>query len=117
MSALPPKADIGRRASDVRFVPKADILHCSNNAGLLGQVLPNPATTPRHYFIVMPAGAIAAGMFGGGGHGPDSTPTKAALSEIGSGLAKLCWTSLISAGVICLFIFLSLSRFDFGATR
>jgi hypothetical protein len=26
---------------DVRFVPKADILHCSNNAGLLGQVLPN----------------------------------------------------------------------------
>ena len=41
MSALPPKADIGRRPLDVRFVPKADILHCSNDAGLLGQVLPN----------------------------------------------------------------------------
>jgi hypothetical protein len=25
MSALPPKADIGRRHSDVRFVPKADL--------------------------------------------------------------------------------------------
>jgi hypothetical protein len=41
MSALPPKADIGKVHWDVRFVPKADILHCSNNAGLLGQVLPN----------------------------------------------------------------------------
>src|SRR6516165_3075362 len=28
MSALPPKADIGTRSRDVRFVPKADILHC-----------------------------------------------------------------------------------------
>ena len=70
-----------------------------------------------HHFIVMPAGAIAAGMFGGGGHGPDSTAAKAAPTEIGAGLAKLCWMSPISAGVICLFIFLSLSRFDFGATR
>jgi hypothetical protein len=26
MSALPPKADIGERKWDVRFVPKADIL-------------------------------------------------------------------------------------------
>jgi hypothetical protein len=26
MSALPPKADIGERNRDVRFVPKADIL-------------------------------------------------------------------------------------------
>ena len=34
--------------------------------------------------------------------------TKAALSEIGANLAKLCWTSSISAGVICLFIFLLL---------
>ena len=41
MSALPPKADIGRRPLDVRFVPKANILHCSNDAGILGQVLPN----------------------------------------------------------------------------
>jgi hypothetical protein len=39
------------------------------------------------------------------------------LSEIGSGLAKLFWTSSISAGVICLFIFLSISRLDFGVTR
>ena len=69
-----------------------------------------------HYFIVMPAGAIAAGMFGGGGHGPDRTSAKAALSEIGASLVKLCWTSSISAGVICLFIFFSSSRFDFGAT-
>jgi len=28
MSALPPKADIGTRSRNVRFVPKADILHC-----------------------------------------------------------------------------------------
>ena len=34
--------------------------------------------------------------------------TKAALSEIGANLAKLCWTSSISAGIICLFIFLLL---------
>jgi hypothetical protein len=72
--------------------------------------------TPRHYFIDMPAGARAAGMFGGGGNGPDSTAAKAAPTEIGAGLAKLCWTSSISAGVICLFIFLSISRFDFGTT-
>jgi len=29
MSALPPKADIRRRYSDVRFVPKADVSNCS----------------------------------------------------------------------------------------
>src|SRR6516165_12161461 len=28
MSALPPKADIAERGCHVRFVPKADILHC-----------------------------------------------------------------------------------------
>jgi hypothetical protein len=28
MSALPPKADIGTQPVNVRFVPKADILHC-----------------------------------------------------------------------------------------
>jgi hypothetical protein len=59
--------------------------------------------TPTHYFIVMPAGAIAAGMFGGGGHGPDCTSAKV-LSEIGASLANLCWTSSISAGVISLAI-------------
>jgi hypothetical protein len=32
MSALPPKADIAQRNSDVRFVPKADILRCGKNA-------------------------------------------------------------------------------------
>jgi hypothetical protein len=31
MSALPPKADILERQLDVRFVPKADITHCSKN--------------------------------------------------------------------------------------
>jgi hypothetical protein len=29
MSALPPKADIVSGQSDVRFVPRADILRCS----------------------------------------------------------------------------------------
>jgi hypothetical protein len=29
MSALPPKADIRQRGSDVRFVPIADEVHCS----------------------------------------------------------------------------------------
>jgi hypothetical protein len=29
MSALPPKADIGQRDCDVRFVPNADITQCS----------------------------------------------------------------------------------------
>jgi len=29
MSALPPKADIGTRSGNVRFVPKADILRCN----------------------------------------------------------------------------------------
>jgi len=28
MSALPPKADIAEHRREVRFVPKADILHC-----------------------------------------------------------------------------------------
>jgi hypothetical protein len=30
MSALPPKADMDQHGRDVRFVPKADILRCSN---------------------------------------------------------------------------------------
>jgi len=30
MSALPPKADIGTRSRNVRFVPKADILERDN---------------------------------------------------------------------------------------
>jgi hypothetical protein len=63
----------------------------------------------------MPAGTIAAGMFSGGGHGPDCTSAKSALSEIGASLAKVCRTSSISVGVICLFILFSSSRFDFGA--
>src|SRR5262249_41709210 len=33
MSALPPKADIRWRSCDVRFVPKADIMQCSNPWG------------------------------------------------------------------------------------
>jgi len=32
MSALPPKADIGTERRDVRFVPKADIMHREKNA-------------------------------------------------------------------------------------
>jgi hypothetical protein len=30
MSANPPKADIAERGWDVRFVPEADKVHCSN---------------------------------------------------------------------------------------
>jgi hypothetical protein len=73
--------------------------------------VPRACRSKTHYFIVTLASARAAGMFGGG-HGPDSTPTKATLAEIGASL--LCWRSSISACVICLFIFFSSSRFDFG---
>jgi hypothetical protein len=45
-------------------------------------LMPPPVPIENALFHVTLAGAIAAGMFGGGGHGPDSTPTKAALSEI-----------------------------------
>jgi hypothetical protein len=31
MSALPPKADIGERNWNVRFVPKADKVRCGKN--------------------------------------------------------------------------------------
>jgi hypothetical protein len=75
MSALPPKADIYPRQLDVRFVPKADILHRSNNAGLLGQVLPNfrqqfsfdtyffpPASGKIHMATIMKA-AVASTKF------------------------------------------------------
>jgi hypothetical protein len=34
MSALPPNADIRQRSSDVRFVPKADILRCGKNVAI-----------------------------------------------------------------------------------
>jgi hypothetical protein len=49
-------------------------------------------------------------MFGGG-NGPASTSTKAAFREIEANRAKLCWRTSISAGVICLFIFFSSSRY------
>jgi hypothetical protein len=49
-------------------------------------LMPPPVPIENALFHVTLAGAIAAGMFGGGGHGPDSTPTKAALSEIGASL-------------------------------
>jgi hypothetical protein len=39
MSALPPKADIGTQSWNVRFVPKADIMQCSNQS--LGHTLLN----------------------------------------------------------------------------
>src|SRR5262249_250779 len=34
VSALPPKADIETQSRDVRFVPKADILHCNRKSRL-----------------------------------------------------------------------------------
>ena len=58
MSALPPKADIGRRPLDVRFVPKADILHCSNDAGLLGQVNFRQQFSFDTYFFAPASGKI-----------------------------------------------------------
>jgi hypothetical protein len=33
MSALPPKVDMDQHDCDVRFVPKAGILHCSTERG------------------------------------------------------------------------------------
>ena len=36
MSALPSKADIDQHGRDVRFVPKADKVQCSNRSRLLG---------------------------------------------------------------------------------
>src|SRR5215471_15499197 len=65
----------------------------------------------------MLASAITAGMFSADGDGPASTPTKAALSEIGASLERLCWTSPISAGVICLFIFSPPSHFGVIGNR
>jgi len=41
MSALPPKADIHRSDWNVCFVPKADILHCSDYSHLLWNALLN----------------------------------------------------------------------------
>src|SRR5215470_8077355 len=58
---------------------------------------------PSHYFIVTLASAKAAGTFEGA-LGPDSTPK--------ASLVKACWNSSISAGVICLFIFVSYSTDD-----
>ena len=39
MSALPPKADMVQHDRDVRFVPKADISHCSDRRLPLVQVI------------------------------------------------------------------------------
>jgi len=39
MSALPPKADIGTQPPDVRFVPKADILHCGKEMSLFDHLI------------------------------------------------------------------------------
>jgi hypothetical protein len=41
MSAIHPKADIAECDCDVRFVPKADIMRCSNRSHLLGHVTLN----------------------------------------------------------------------------
>ena len=39
MSALPPKADIRPGNHDVRFVPKADILHCGKERRLFDHLV------------------------------------------------------------------------------
>src|SRR5215470_16284721 len=39
MSALPPKADIGTQSWNVRFVPKADILHCGKRTRLFDHLV------------------------------------------------------------------------------
>src|SRR6516164_9996002 len=45
MSALPPKADMDQQGRDVRFVPKADILRCSEERRCS---IASPAATKRH---------------------------------------------------------------------
>jgi hypothetical protein len=42
MSALPPKADIGRRQLDVRFVPKADIARLACSLVSIAILVENP---------------------------------------------------------------------------
>src|SRR5262249_39210853 len=69
-----------------------------------------------HYFIATLAGAIGAGMLWLH-HGPPSTSTKVTLSEIGASLAKLCWRTSISAGVIGLFIFSPFALHHHAARR
>jgi hypothetical protein len=68
MSALPPKADIGTQYCDVRFVPKADILHCggdcysitsSATASGIGEIKlsaspPRPSQPPAERHMVEP---------------------------------------------------------------
>jgi hypothetical protein len=44
MSALPPKADIGERNWDVRFVPQADIDHCVQSSSWALSTLPPTVT-------------------------------------------------------------------------
>ena len=48
MSALPPKADIGEVSSDVRYVPKADILRC-DVTDIIGSDIAEPPAR-RHIF-------------------------------------------------------------------
>jgi hypothetical protein len=70
-----PKATVSHRTAMRRNGPKADILHRSNNAGLLGQVLPNfrqqfsfdtyffpPASGKIHMATIMKA-AVASTKF------------------------------------------------------
>src|SRR4029453_18743076 len=117
MSAFGPKQTWAIAPHMSAFGGKADMALYGNplSRSLLGVKRTShrgPWTVPRacrsktHYFIVTLASAIAAGIFGGG-HGPGSTPTKVAFSEIGANLAKLCWRSSISAPVICFFLFFS----------
>jgi hypothetical protein len=69
MSALPPKADIGTQSRNVRFVPKADIMQCSNRSHLWGELLVRPRLLPIYNFqmdrsdaIRLLTALVAAGM-------------------------------------------------------
>ena len=48
MSALPPKADIGGVSTDVRFVPKADILRCGKKTSLFDHLVGASEERRRH---------------------------------------------------------------------
>src|SRR6516164_8343413 len=48
MSALPPKADIDQHASDVRFVPKADIVRCGERTSLFDHLVGAGKQRLRH---------------------------------------------------------------------
>ena len=61
MSALPPKPDMDHYGRDVRFVPKADIMQCSNQIAPIGRctvefspVVGADCKAPAHSHHILP---------------------------------------------------------------